>query len=124
MYIIAKEFGFEAMHFLTKVPEGHKCRNPHGHSYRVVAEFSSEGLNEYGFVVDYGELRKIRQFIDNTLDHKNINEALSWETGEQFETTAENIARFLFEKFFKWYPTLVAVTVCETASTTATYSPR
>ena len=32
---IWREFTFEAAHLLPNVPEGHKCRRLHGHSYRV-----------------------------------------------------------------------------------------
>ena len=33
---IFKEFTFEAAHFLPNVPEDHKCRRLHGHSFRVI----------------------------------------------------------------------------------------
>ncbi|MFW2389327.1 MAG: 6-pyruvoyl trahydropterin synthase family protein, partial [Polyangiales bacterium] len=32
---IWREFRFEAAHLLPNVPEGHKCKRLHGHSYRV-----------------------------------------------------------------------------------------
>ena len=32
---IVREIRFEAAHFLPRTPEGHKCRNLHGHSYAV-----------------------------------------------------------------------------------------
>ena len=32
---IAKTFDFDAAHFLPHVPEDHKCRRMHGHTYRV-----------------------------------------------------------------------------------------
>ncbi|MBL7710671.1 MAG: 6-carboxytetrahydropterin synthase, partial [Chitinophagaceae bacterium] len=30
---IYKEFAFDAAHFLPNVPEGHKCKQMHGHTY-------------------------------------------------------------------------------------------
>ncbi len=35
MMEIYKEFTFESAHRLPNVPEGHKCRRLHGHSYWV-----------------------------------------------------------------------------------------
>ena len=32
---IWKEFSFDAAHLLPNVPEGHKCRRLHGHTYTV-----------------------------------------------------------------------------------------
>ena len=32
---IFKEFTFEAAHLLPNLPEDHKCRRLHGHSFRV-----------------------------------------------------------------------------------------
>ena len=31
---LVKDFRFEAAHFLPHVPQGHKCRRMHGHSFR------------------------------------------------------------------------------------------
>ena len=32
---IFKEFSIEAAHWLPNVPDGHKCRRMHGHSFHV-----------------------------------------------------------------------------------------
>lgn len=117
MYLITKDFAFEAGHHLTKVPEGHKCGRPHGHSYRVRVQLASVELNEMGFVVDYGELDALKQFIDETLDHRVLNEVVD------FETTAENLAAWLFGWCVTRWPQVVAVGVSETAKTWAWYRP-
>lgn len=92
MYRIRKEFEWEAAHQLTKVPKGHKCRNFHGHSYRAEIIVKAEELDERGFVVDFGELDPMKQYIDNVLDHQFLNDVFN------YETTAENIAFHLFER--------------------------
>ena len=50
-------FDFEAAHFLPNVPEDHKCRRMHGHSF--VVDLSVEGVRDphLGWVLDYGEIK-------------------------------------------------------------------
>jgi len=128
MHIITKAFRFEAAHHLTKVPPGHKCGRPHGHSYRIELGLRAVELNEMGFVRDYGEISSIvKPFIDEHLDHRDLNDlmvgALEEGPSEPFETTAENLACFLFNVFQPRIPELCSVTVMETEGTSATYIP-
>lgn len=59
MHIIGIEYQFEAGHYLTGLPDTHKCTRPHGHNYVVIVEFRSETLDEVGFVIDYFDARPI-----------------------------------------------------------------
>lgn len=126
MYLITKEFRFEAAHHLNKVPKGHKCARPHGHSYKFTLILVSDDLDERGFVVDYTDISAaVKPFIDSTLDHYNLNSTLPQLAGDpDFETTAENIARLLYETFKPTFPQLEAVEVRETESSSATYGVR
>jgi 6-pyruvoyltetrahydropterin/6-carboxytetrahydropterin synthase len=117
-YTITKEFRFEAMHYLPQMPEGHKCRRPHGHSYLVRVELASDELDEFGFVEDYGELNDIREYINGQLDHFDLTEIFGAEN-----TTAEILASIFYNEWKKSHPALRAVTVCETPSVSATYRP-
>jgi len=117
MYTIEKQFEFSAAHQLDGLPESHPCSRLHGHNYSVVVVLQSDKLDEHGFVVDFGELRKLRQYIDENLDHHYLNDVL------QFQPTAENIARHLFFLCLGWWPETVAVKVSETSKTWATYWP-
>jgi 6-pyruvoyltetrahydropterin/6-carboxytetrahydropterin synthase len=128
MYRIGISYEFEAAHFLTEVPETHKCSRMHGHNYVVEIEMASESLNEEGFVIDYFNIKPIKTFIDENWDHRVLNEVVD------FNPTVENLARFLFKKFrgpsaalwSKAYNTngvfLSSVTIRETPSTYCTYS--
>lgn len=70
---IAAQFGFEAAHRLPHLPDGHKCKNLHGHNYRL--EVSVEGpLDERGFVMDYAELEAIVDPIIRRVDHRYLND--------------------------------------------------
>lgn len=120
MYSIEKEFCFEASHSLPHLPEGHKCRRDHGHSYRVRVRLQAVFLNQDGFVRDYGDLTGIREFLDTVWDHQNLN-ALSLIGLAPTVTCAEKLAEFLFRRFKQTYPELVEVAVSETQKTWASY---
>ncbi len=117
MYKISKQFIFSASHQLNHLPSGHPCAELHGHNYVITVHLRSEKLNEYGFVRDYRELEPLKKFIDEQLDHKHLNEVMS------LPPTAENIARFIYERFFPVFPELYAVEVSETPKTRAIYEP-
>ena len=110
-YTVSKDFRFEAAHSLPHLPEGHKCRRPHGHSYRVRIEVDGEP-DERGFVIDYAEISAAVEPVIGQLDHQDLNEVLAE------PTTAENLARWICERL----PIRVnRVSVFETPSTCATY---
>jgi 6-pyruvoyltetrahydropterin/6-carboxytetrahydropterin synthase len=118
MYTITKEFAFEASHRLLDMPEGHKCGRMHGHSYRVIVVLGCETLDKYGFVIDYGDLDPLKQYIDNFLDHRHLNDVL-----EMRQPTAEKIAEHIFDFCTAlWNDKVLEVRVSETAKTWATYS--
>lgn len=117
MYTISKEFTFSASHILAGLPKTHPCTRLHGHNYKVVATFQSYELNAIGFIIDYRDLYPIKDFIDQTLDHRHLNEIVD------FNPTAENLARYLFEQFKPSFPQLVSIRVCETDKTSAEYMP-
>jgi 6-pyruvoyltetrahydropterin/6-carboxytetrahydropterin synthase len=50
---IAQAFTFEAAHRLPNVPDTHRCRRLHGHSYRVVLCLEGPIDPHTGFVVDF-----------------------------------------------------------------------
>lgn len=47
---------------------GH-CRLIHGHGWNIELEFTSMSLDELGFVHDFGNLKNIKKWIDDNLDH-------------------------------------------------------
>jgi 6-pyruvoyltetrahydropterin/6-carboxytetrahydropterin synthase len=116
MYTITKRFTFAAAHMLHGLPPGHQCSRLHGHNYAVIVELQAQDLNEVGFVVDYGDLKPLKEYIDSNLDHRYLNDVLP------FQTSAENIAKHLFDLARRYWPQTVSVTVCETENTTAKYS--
>jgi 6-pyruvoyltetrahydropterin/6-carboxytetrahydropterin synthase len=116
MFTITKEFHFSASHELKKLPEDHQCFRLHGHNYIVKVELESGELNEHDFVQDYGELYKIKKYIDEKFDHRHLNEVMNNDN-----PTAELIAKFFYDKFIDQYPKIVAIHVSETPKTWAIY---
>ena len=115
MFRISKQFHFSAAHQLNLLPDDHPCSRLHGHNYIVEAVLESEKLDHRGFVVDYNELDPINTFINENLDHLNLNDVLTE------ATTAENIARFLYERFKPLFPALAKMRVSESPRTWAEY---
>lgn len=121
MYVISKDFSFSAAHQLDHLPESHQCHRLHGHNYKVRVYLVKQNLDMDGFVRDYGELKRVKEYLDQNLDHRNLNEALH---GEVPYTTAECLAYYLFY-LFRYRLNLfeiLAVGVSETDSTWAWFS--
>ena len=59
MIEITHEFAFEAAHHLPHVPEGHKCRRLHGHSYKVTLQVMGEIDPVLGWFIDFGDLDEL-----------------------------------------------------------------
>jgi 6-pyruvoyltetrahydropterin/6-carboxytetrahydropterin synthase len=116
MFTVTKQFRFEAAHSLPHLPEGHKCRNVHGHSYWFEVAVSSRSLDERGFVIDYAEIHEAVNPIAKYLDHQDLNQLF------EFATTAENLAKWIYEEA-RHSVEIEHVTLKETSTTSVTYKP-
>lgn len=120
MFKISKEFTFSASHQLEHlVQDDHPCKRLHGHNYTVALVLEGNELDERGFVEDYRNLDRFKVWVDDELDHRHLNTVL----GSSLATTAENLARLIFEKWVSAIPQLVAVRVSETPKTWSEYRP-
>lgn len=90
MYTISKDFTFSAAHHLTGLPDTHPCTRTHGHNYTVRLTLQTPTLTPPGFVLDYHHLAPIKNYIDHTLDHQDLNQALP-----HMNPTAENLAHHI-----------------------------
>jgi 6-pyruvoyltetrahydropterin/6-carboxytetrahydropterin synthase len=117
VYTITKQFSFSASHVLEHLPEEHPCARLHGHNYVAELVLESLELNESGFVRDYRELTPFKAFIDEKLDHRHLNDIMDG------PTSAENLARFLYEYAQGLWPEVTAVRISETPKTWAEYRP-
>ncbi|MDY4479075.1 6-carboxytetrahydropterin synthase QueD [[Pasteurella] aerogenes] len=113
MFKVSKEFSFDMAHIL----DGHdgKCQNLHGHTYKLQVEVSGDLVLEgakKGMVVDFTDVKRVvKEAILDSMDHAFIydttsereckiaallNELNSKTFGIPMRTTAEEMARFMF----------------------------
>ena len=118
MFIITKEYHFSASHCIPSLKSDNPCARMHGHNYTVKLELRSETLNEHGFVRDYKELAPLKDYIDETPDHRHLNDVL----GDN-KTSTEYLAKHLYDWSKKRWPEVSAVHVMETPKNTAEYRP-
>ena len=137
MYGLKTEAAFDSAHFLTDYYG--KCENLHGHRWRVEVTLSQDDLQTEGtmkdMVLDFGVFKKAVRNAAEELDHVFLVEegSLKPETiaaleGEgftlkvlPFRTTAENLARWFFDKLTAQGLPVAEVEVDETPNNRAFY---
>ena len=113
---LTKSFNFEAAHWLPCFPEGHKCRRLHGHSFQVDVVVEGEVAPDKGYLMDYGDLKKIAKPIIDSLDHRLLNDIPGLEN-----PTSEMIARWVWDNLVDQIPLLCEVRVRETCTSACGY---
>ena len=103
----------------TDIPFAHRqpnhgghCAFVHGHNWAVTVTFACSETDANGFVVDFGDLKFLRTWIDDHLDHACVfatgdplRETLvaaapqAWKVYVMDDCSCEGLARHLFEVF-------------------------
>lgn len=121
MYKITADSSFSAAHRLPK-HQG-KCRNLHGHNWRVEAVVGAETLDEQGMVIDFSALKMTLGELCERFDHLMINEIAPF---DRIPPTAENFAKHLFDELVVRIGTnrvqVLAVRIWETERNVAEFS--
>ncbi len=113
---IFNEFTFEAAHLLPNVPEGHKCRRLHGHSFRVMVSVVGPVDGETGWVMDFADIETACEPVHAQLDHQYLNDIEGLEN-----PTSEVIARWIWDRLKPNLPELVRVKLWETCTAGCVY---
>ena len=71
---LRKKFQFEAAHHLPHLPEDHKCRRLHGHSFQVDVVVDGPCDPQLGWVMDYAEISQAFKPLWEQLNHHYLNE--------------------------------------------------
>lgn len=113
---IFKIFSFEAAHYLPNLPEGHKCRRMHGHSFKVEIYVEGSVDEEAGWVMDFAEVKVSFKPLQDRLDHYLLNEVEGLEN-----PTSENLARWIWRHLKPELPGLSKLVVRETCTAGCVY---
>ena len=113
---IYKEFSFDSAHFLPNVPEGHKCKNMHGHTYRLRVYVEGTPDPHLGWIMDFKDLKDALSGVIDLLDHKLINDIPGLEN-----PTAENITIWIWKQVQPLLPQLSKIELYETPTTGVIY---
>lgn len=93
LFNVWKEFRFDSAHHLDAGPGcDPKYRRVHGHSYQVEVWLRGP-RNQFGWVVDMGELERRLVDVRDALDHRLLNEIEGLGA-----PTMENIASFVWDR--------------------------
>ena len=107
--LIGKEFGFEASHQLPR--HDGKCKDLHGHSWKLKVGVIGPVNEKTGFVMDYAELKRRVDPLITRLDHSHLGtmDGISKarvSTPEGFYPTSENLIVWIgFQLYLQldWY---------------------
>ncbi|MEM8739413.1 MAG: 6-carboxytetrahydropterin synthase QueD [Planctomycetota bacterium] len=115
---ILRKFSFDAAHQLFTMPEGHKCRRMHGHTYSCEVVCEGEVDPTVGFFMDYADLKRAIDPVVKDLDHAYLNDIPGLEV-----PTAEMIARYIYDQLKPDLPPLTCVRLWETPNNGVEYAP-
>ena len=113
---LTKTFGFESAHSLPNMPDGHKCRRLHGHSFRFDVTVRGEVDEHTGLFIDYGEISGAVRPLVEVLDHRHLNELEGLEN-----PSSEHLARWLWVRLQPNLPSLCQIVVRETCTNACTF---
>ncbi|MEY3867643.1 MAG: 6-pyruvoyl trahydropterin synthase family protein [Microcoleaceae cyanobacterium] len=121
---VTTEFTFDSAHYIKDY--NGPCGRLHGHTYRVQIEAISEQLHSSEFcphpvmVADFRSLKWAKKDVTKGgLDHCVLNEVMP----PEYETTAEMIAKYIYDETKKRIPSDIQlkVRVSETPNSWAAY---
>ena len=111
--ILRKEYWFESAHFIYNHPG--KCRNLHGHSYKLFVCIEGTPDAETGMIVDFDDLSKVvNEKVIAQLDHRFLNDLIPL-------STAENISIWIWNQLKPDLPDLCQIEVFETTDNCVIY---
>lgn len=140
MYQLKTEAHFDAAHFLSGYAG--KCRNIHGHRWKIEAVIESETLQNTtqmrGMVTDFSVFKEALEEIADSFDHTLIYEQGSLKpatlealrdeqfrlTEVKFRPTAENLAAYFYTELKKRDLPVCEVAVYETPKNCAVYTEK
>lgn len=75
MYSITKHYGHDfglSACFRQAKAEGTHCKFLHGYALAFSITFTAQELDHRNWVISFGELKKLKEYLFNTFDHKTL----------------------------------------------------
>jgi 6-pyruvoyltetrahydropterin/6-carboxytetrahydropterin synthase len=113
---LVREYRFEAAHMLPRVPDGHRCKRLHGHSYKVEIAVAGPVDEATGWLIDFYDMDAAVTPLIEALDHRTLNDL-----PELDNPTCERLCAWLWTRLGPRLPQLSAVTVWETVDARCSY---
>lgn len=114
---IFKKFTIEAAHRLPNLPEQHKCRRLHGHSFGIEIHVAGPLTAKEGWIMDFADVTRAFQPLYDQLDHHYLNDIPGLEN-----PTSEILAQWIWQRLKPALPLLSKVVVRETCTAGCIYS--
>jgi 6-pyruvoyltetrahydropterin/6-carboxytetrahydropterin synthase len=114
--LLFKEFTFDSAHFLPNVPDGHKCKEMHGHTYRLRVWLEGKPDDKLGWVMDFAELKKAVKPVLDCVDHKCLNNIEGLDN-----PTCELIAVWIWDQLKPLLPLMQKIELHETPTSGVIY---
>ncbi len=111
-----KQFTFDSAHFLPRVPDGHKCKHIHGHTYHLTVFLEGKLDEELQWVMDFAEVKQVIVPVVKSIDHKLLNEIPGLEN-----PTCERIAIWIWDQIKPQLPLLSRIELYETPTSGVIY---
>ena len=113
---IFKQFTFDSAHFLPNVPEGHKCKEIHGHTYHLTVYLDGDLDEKLGWVIDFTDVKNVIDPIIKSIDHQFLNNIPGLEN-----PSSEIMAIWLWNKIEPELPQLSKIELNETPTSGVIY---
>jgi len=117
-FTLIRKYQIEAAHRLPHLPDGHKCKRLHGHSFHIEIVVRGDADPKLGWVVDYGVMDELFQPLFDRLDHRFLNEIPGLEN-----PTSEMLALWIHRELASSLTGLAEIRISETCQESCIYSP-
>ena len=114
--LIFKTFTFDAAHFLPEVPVTHKCRQLHGHTYRLSVYIEGIPDATTGWIMDFTEVKKEVEGVLVQIDHTYLNKVQGLEN-----PTCERLADWIWSRLKTRLPLMARIELYETPTSGVIY---
>ena len=105
---VFKTFTIEAARSLPNLPDGHPCKNIHGHSFKITITVTGNVDNKTGFVMDFGDIDETFNPLLSKLDHSYLNDIEGLEN-----PSSENLRQWIWERLAPELPGLYKLVLWE-----------